>query len=234
MMQEPAPSVATAQHFFNTKDAILNPLNTSAELDEYTVEDVNLKDSTVNVRHNSTIQERYAQLKADEKPKNQRLKRLEDKVEDLENKVAELKKKLKDDDADMHRWELLSRSIQGLNLFLWRTVLRQQQRNKLHTMGINTFEQLRDRAKGFDASAQIIYSTIPKQYKDILWTMGTHRHEIYQQRRIVAHPPVTRQEFLAYIHASFPDFEVELYPMSELQRSDDSGHPENLFINDTV
>ena len=32
----------TPQRSFNTRDPILNPLNTSAELDEYTVEDVNL------------------------------------------------------------------------------------------------------------------------------------------------------------------------------------------------
>jgi hypothetical protein len=41
--------------------------------------------------------------------------------------------------------------------------------------------------------------------------MGAHHHEIYQRRRIITHPPVTRMEFLAYIHSSFPGFEVDLH-----------------------
>jgi len=222
--------VATAQHFFDTKDSILNfPLNTSAELDKNTVEDVNLTDSMVNVRRCSMIQE----LKTDEKPKNQRLTRLEDRVEDLEKRVMQLQAKSKDDDANSHRWELLSRAIQGLNLFLWTTVLQQRQRDELHAMGISTLEQLRARDWELDARAQKIYGTIPKRYEDILWVMGTHRHEIYQRRCTVAHPLVTRQEFLAYIRASFPDFEVDLRPISELQCDDGTGHTENLFIDDT-
>ena len=97
-------------------------------------------------------------------------------------------------------------------------------------------EQLRDRAKGFDASAQIIYSTIPKRYKDILWAMGTHRHRDISTTpaSLPTHQSLARRFTSAYIHASFPDFEVELYSISELQRNDDSGRPENLFINDTV
>jgi hypothetical protein len=64
--------------------------------------------------------------------------------------------------------------------------------------------------------------------------MGTHRHEIYQRRRIIAHPPVTRKEFLAYIHSSFPKFEADLRLISELQHLDaETGLTQNLFIDDT-
>jgi hypothetical protein len=62
--------------------------------------------------------------------------------------------------------------------------------------------------------------------------MGIHRHEIYQRRRIIAHPPVTR--FLAYIHSSFPEPEVDLRVISELQDLDvETGLTQNLFIDDT-
>jgi hypothetical protein len=56
-MQGVTPSMVTAQHLFDTKDHILDPLNTSAELDKYIVEDVNLNNSTVHFMHSKTIQE---------------------------------------------------------------------------------------------------------------------------------------------------------------------------------
>ena len=49
--------MATAQHLFDSKDCILNPLNTSAELDKYIVEDVNSNNSTVHFMHGKPIQE---------------------------------------------------------------------------------------------------------------------------------------------------------------------------------
>ena len=44
--------MATTQHLFDSKDCILNPLNTSAELDKY-----NLNNSTVHFMHGKPIQE---------------------------------------------------------------------------------------------------------------------------------------------------------------------------------
>jgi len=231
IMQEATPSMAIAQHLFDSKDRILDPLNTSAELD---VEDVNLGNSTVHVTHSRTIQERYDELKTDEKPKNERLKQLEDRVTDLEGILATSKRQAAKGDADMRRWELLSRAIQGLNLFLWTTVLQQRQRDELQAIGIHKLEQLRIRDTELDVRAQQVYCTIPQRYKNILWTMGTHRHEIYQQRRTIAHPLVTRTEFHAYIQSSFPEFEADLRPISELQHLDaETGFTENLFIDDT-
>ena len=55
----PTPSVAAPQRYFNTRDPILNPLDTSAELDEYMVEDVNLNDSTVKFMHGNLVQEGF-------------------------------------------------------------------------------------------------------------------------------------------------------------------------------
>jgi hypothetical protein len=46
-----------AQYLFSTNDPILSPLNTSADLDQYTVESVNPNNSTVIVKHGSTVQE---------------------------------------------------------------------------------------------------------------------------------------------------------------------------------
>ena len=64
--------------------------------------------------------------------------------------------------------------------------------------------------------------------------MGTHRYKIYQRCRVIAHPLVTCKEFLAYIHSSFPEFEVDLCLISELQHLDaKTGLTHNLFVDDT-
>jgi len=57
IMQGATPSMATAQHLFDSKDRILDPLNTLAELDKYIIEDVNLNNSTVHFIHSKMIQE---------------------------------------------------------------------------------------------------------------------------------------------------------------------------------
>jgi hypothetical protein len=56
-MQQVTPSMEKAQHLFSTNDPILSPLNTSADLNQYTVESVNPNNSTVIVKHGCTIQE---------------------------------------------------------------------------------------------------------------------------------------------------------------------------------
>jgi hypothetical protein len=137
-----------------------------------------------------------------------------------------------------------------LNEFLWTTVLEQRQRDRLNAIGIHdsmsilisqckctssilfSVDQLRDREREHDARAQQAYRTIPKLYKDILWTMGTHRHAIYPQRSMIAHPRVTRNDFFAYIQASFPDNEAELRPIGSVQLRK-GGYVEDLFIDDT-
>jgi len=149
--------------------------------------------------------------------------------------LKKLEEQSKEGDADMHQWELVSRAIQGLNLFLWTTVLQQWQRDELKAIGIHKLEQLQISDIELDIRAQRVYRTIPKRYKDILRTMGTHRHEIYQRHRTIAHPPVTRTEFHTYIQSSFPEFEVDLHLISELQHLDaETGFIENLFIDDTT
>jgi hypothetical protein len=50
--------------------------------------------------------QRYSKLKVNEKPTNLRLKRLEEKIEEQERQAAK-------SEADMYRWELLSRGMQG-------------------------------------------------------------------------------------------------------------------------
>jgi hypothetical protein len=49
--------MAAAQHLFETNDPIAKPLKNSAELEKYTVKDVNLNDSMVYVKYDRTIQE---------------------------------------------------------------------------------------------------------------------------------------------------------------------------------
>jgi hypothetical protein len=66
--------------------------------------------------------------------------------------------------------------------------------------------------------------------------MQTLRQEIFQGRDGFSGccPPVTRKEFLGYIHASLPAFEDDLRPISELQYYDnETGCIEPLFVDDT-
>ncbi|KIM82404.1 hypothetical protein PILCRDRAFT_7807 [Piloderma croceum F 1598] len=135
IMQQVTPSIEKAQNLFSTNDPILSPLNTSADLDQYTVESVNPNNSTVIVKHGCMVQERYSKLKENEKLTNLHLKRLEEKIEEQERQAAK-------SEADMYRWELLTRGIQGLNQFLWTTVLEQRQRDKLNAIGIHDMDQL--------------------------------------------------------------------------------------------
>ena len=64
--------------------------------------------------------------------------------------------------------------------------------------------------------------------------MGTYHHDIYQCHITIAHLLATHTEFYAYIQSSFPEFEVDLCPMSELQHLNaEMGFTENLFIDNT-
>jgi hypothetical protein len=66
--------------------------------------------------------------------------------------------------------------------------------------------------------------------------MQTLRQEIFRGRDGFSGycPPVTRKEFLGYIHASLPAFEDDLRPISELQYYDnETGCTEPLFVDDT-
>ncbi|KIM82400.1 hypothetical protein PILCRDRAFT_785016 [Piloderma croceum F 1598] len=119
-----------AQNLFSTNDPILSPLNTLVDLDHHTVESVNLNNSTVIVKHGCTVQE----LNENEKPTNLCLKQLKEKIKEQEHQAAK-------SEADMYRLELLSQGIQGLNEFLWTTVLEQCQWDKLNAIGIHDISE---------------------------------------------------------------------------------------------
>ena len=63
-----------------------------------------------------------------------------------------------------------------------------------------TVEDLRFRTHD-DGRARQIYMSIPQRYHAVSANMAARHQKIYIKRRNIAHPPVTRTDFLSYLHA---------------------------------
>jgi hypothetical protein len=137
-----------------------------------------------------------------------------------------------------------------MNLFLWNEVLNQQQRDELRAKGI--FKGMFTLNKEYEHGPSFVYSqwkisdSVPTMTDEPdRYTCQSHNDTMlflqiwqlvikkYKKRPTIAHPPVTRTDFLSYLHASYPDLERELRPISRYQRHDHlTGMVDNIFVDD--
>jgi len=123
----------------------------------------------------------------------------------------------------MRRWQLLTSVIEGIDIFIWNTLISSVDRKMLAKDGIVDTCMLiscvlqDDTEDEITVKAKQVYGTIPVDYIDLRHAVWILKKGVTNDRRSFAQPTITLAEFLQFATTSLPQYRKQLLGIADVQ-----------------